>query len=80
MMTKVILDDSLLAQLHSGNEPLELCAPTGETVGHFLPQEVYQRLIYDWANAQITDEELQRRLEQPGGRALAEIWSRLESA
>ena len=78
-MTKVILDDSLLAQLNFGDEPLELCAPSGETVGHFLPQEIYQRLLYDWANAKITDEDLQQRLQQPGGRRLAEICSRLEN-
>ena len=78
-MTKVILDDSLLAKLQSGDEPLELCTASGETVGHFLPQEVYERMLYDWANAQVTDEELQRRLEQPGGRTLGDIWSRLEN-
>ena len=80
VMTKVILDDALLAKLQSGDEPLELCTPSGETIGHFLPREVYQRLLFDWANAKITDEELLRRLDQPGGRTLAEIWSRLESA
>lgn len=79
VMTKVTLDDSLLAKLQSGDEPLELCAPSGETVGHFLPQKVYQRLLFDWANAKVTDEELQRRLQQPGGRTLADIWSRLEN-
>jgi len=78
-MIKVILDDSTGSQLASLTDA-ELCDGSGKTVGHFLSSDVYRRLVIDWANAQVTDEELQRRLAQPGGRSLAEIWQRLRSA
>jgi hypothetical protein len=76
-MIKVFVDDSMRSKLREVPEA-ELCDDTGRTVGHFLSDEVYRRLLYDWANAQITDEELERRRQQPGGRTLAEIWARLD--
>jgi hypothetical protein len=76
-VTKLVVDSSLFAQL-SQVQAAELCDPSGRTFGHFLSEEAYRRLVYDWANAQVTDEELRRRLEEPGGRSLAEILGRLE--
>jgi len=58
-------------------EQLELCDETGKTVGHFLPDELYKRLVYDWVKAQTTEEELRRISQEPGGRSLAEIWASL---
>lgn len=71
-MTKLVLDPSLRAKLHNV-EAAELCDEAGRTFGHFLSEEAYRRLVYSWANDQVTDEELQRRLAEPGGRTLAEI-------
>jgi len=79
IMNKVILDEALQARLR-GVDEVELCDKSGQQVGHFLSKELYHRLLYDWANAQITDEELERRRRQPGGRTLAEIWARLENS
>jgi hypothetical protein len=76
-MTKVTLDDSLQAKL-SGVDEVELCDRAGKPVGHFLSEQLYRRLLYDWANAQVADEELERRRRQPGGRTLTEIRARLE--
>ena len=78
-MPKVILHKALQAQL-GGLEEVELCDESGNGLGHFLSEKLYRRLLYDWANAQITDEELQRRLDASGGRTLAEIWSRLDDS
>jgi hypothetical protein len=75
-MNKMVLDDAIGAQLRSVDEA-ELFDPTGRKVGRFLSEEVFLRLVYDWANAQITDEELERRRLAPGGRSLAQIWARL---
>ncbi|NLX98352.1 MAG: hypothetical protein GXY83_19515 [Rhodopirellula sp.] len=75
-MTRVVLDDTVWDKLAQA-ETVELCDPTGRRVGHFLSDELYRRLLYDWANAQISDEELDRRYREPGGRTLAEIWARL---
>ena len=77
-MPKMIIDPALQAKFHNLDEA-ELCDESGQPLGYFLSEEVYRRLLYDWANAQITDEELQRRLQEPGGRTLAEIWARLQN-
>jgi len=79
IVPKMIIDAALQAKFHNVDEAV-LCDESGQPLGHFLSEEVYHRLLYDWANAQITDEELQRRLQEPGGRILAEIWARLENS
>ena len=60
-MTKVVVDQATGAKL-SGVDEVELCDESGQKVGHFLSEKLYCRLLYDWANAQITDEELERGL------------------
>ena len=44
-MTKVILDEVLRAKLNGLKAEIELCDPSGETVGHFLPENRYQELV-----------------------------------
>jgi hypothetical protein len=76
-MIKITFDDYMKAKLNGLNEHLEICDETGQTVGHFLPNEMYERLIYDWVNAQVSDEELEQARQEPGGRGLDEIWKSL---
>jgi len=78
-MNRVILDEASRAKLR-GVDEVELCDESGRPLGHFLSEELYRRLLFDWANAQISDEELERRRRQPGGRVLADIWARLQNA
>jgi len=78
-MTRVKLDEAVRAKLQKADEA-ELVDQSGQRVGHFLSEKLYYRLLYDWANAQISDEELERRHRQPGGRTLAEIWARLQDS
>jgi hypothetical protein len=76
-MNKVVLDEPLRSKLHGLAEQIELCDESGTTIGRFLPEEAYRRLIYDWIKSQISDEELERRLNEPGGSSLSEIWEEL---
>jgi hypothetical protein len=76
-MSKVILDPQLRAKLNGLHERLELCDEAGKSVGRFLPEDHYRQLVYTWANAQVTDEELQRAADEPGGNTLEDIWRRL---
>ena len=78
-MNKVILDEAVRAKLRDVDE-VALCDESGRPLGHFLSEELYRRLLYDWANAQVTDEELDRRRRQPGGRTLEQIWARLQDS
>jgi len=75
----VVVDQSVQAKLRSVDE-VELCDESGRKIGHFLSEGLYRRLVYDWANAQISNEELERRRQQPGGCTLAEIWARLQQS
>jgi hypothetical protein len=76
-MSKVIVDDDLGAKLNGLEADVELCAPSGESLGFFVPRDEYVKRVYAWAKAEVSDEELQRISEEPGGRPLADIWKRL---
>ena len=78
-MNKMILDDAIGAKLR-GVDKAELFDPSGRKVGRFLSEELFLRLVYDWANAQITDEELERRRQAPGGKTLGHIWAGLKDS
>jgi len=73
-MSKVILDTDLRAKLNGLNEEVEILDEQGKTVGHFLPAPLYQKLACTWANAQVTDEELDKASREVGGRSLADVW------
>jgi hypothetical protein len=76
-MDKEVVDPAMRAQLHQLRDALEFCHETGRTLGHFLPTDVYRELVLAWSRAQSSDEELERRRKEPGGRTLGEIWKRL---
>ncbi len=75
-MTKLVLDRLLREKLRDVRQA-ELCDESGRTLGHYLSEEAYRHLVCQWANAQVTDEELERRRQAPGGKTLAQIWARL---
>jgi hypothetical protein len=77
-MTTVLLDDALRQKLNGLKAEIELRDESGTIVGHVLPAEKYQSLLYAWAKNRLSDDELKRRSEEPGGRSLAEILAKLE--
>jgi hypothetical protein len=77
-MVSVNLDNCQLEKL-SGVDDAQVCDASGRPLGHFLSEELYRRLLYDWAHAQISEEELDRRRQTPGGRKLSEILARLQA-
>jgi hypothetical protein len=77
-MTTILLDDALRQKLNGLQAEIELRDETGKVVGHVLPADKYQSLLYARAKNRLSDEELKRRSEEPGGRSLAEILAELE--
>jgi hypothetical protein len=77
-MQKITLGKEGRIALDDLKEKVEICDEAGKTVGYFLPAESYRRLIYDWAKAQVTDEELEAARREPGGSPLAEFLAELE--
>ena len=72
-MTKIVLDSQTLARLRDLKETLQFVDESGHLLGLFTPN-VDPRLLMP----QIDDAEIQRRLDQGGGRPLQEILRDLE--
>jgi len=71
------LDPQLRSKLNGLNEQLEICDEAGNTLGHFVPEALYRELLVTWSKTHLSDEELERRRQEPRGRTLAEIWQSL---
>jgi hypothetical protein len=76
-MTRVVIDQLIRSKFSNLAEQVELCDETGRTVGYFLPAELHHELLRAWAKSDISDEELERRRNEPGGATLQDIWRRL---
>lgn len=79
-MSKVILDPELKAKLHGLREQIELCDADGHTMGRCVPEDVYQKLLYQLAESQrphLPAEEVQRRRQSHGNTPLAELLQKL---
>ena len=72
-MTKVVIDAVLRNKLGNLAEAKQFTDESGQLLGHFLPVAAAPR-----REPQISDEEIQRRLRQGGGRPLSEILADLE--
>jgi hypothetical protein len=76
-MQKIVVDPALRAKLHNLAEHVELCDESGQTLGHFLPAADYKNLQCVSIDFPFTEEEIERRRHEKGGRTLAEIWKSL---
>lgn len=79
-MTRITLDEPLKSKLNGLNESVEICDEDGNVVGRFVPQKMYERLVYDYLNSQVSDEELEFARNEPGGAGLDEVLDRLEKS
>jgi len=78
LMQKIIIDESLRTKLNNCDTELEFLDESGKTLGFFVPPEWHHELLYAWAKAQVTDQELEEARLQPGGQPLSEILEKLE--
>jgi hypothetical protein len=87
-MQKITLDPALRARLNDLKSEVEVCDESGQTVGvcdesgqtvgYFLPAEWHLKLLYAWAKAEVTEEELEQARRETGGSSLDEIMARLQ--
>jgi hypothetical protein len=75
-MTKVILDSATSSKLAGLDHAIELCDPSGQTLGWFKP--VPDPREGEFFVPPFTEKEIQQALDEPGGRSLAEIMADLE--
>ena len=78
-MNRILLDDAVTKELAEAGERVTLCDSQGHVLGYFQPagpQRVTPEML-QWAKDQISDEELDRRSQQPGGISTDELLDRL---
>jgi hypothetical protein len=75
-MEKLILPPDLQAHLASLSVPTLLEDAAGTPLGHFLPRDQYDHLLYRLAESQCpySAEELRKMHAEPGAKSLAEFW------
>ncbi len=79
-MSRVTLEPGFRAKLKNLAEELEICDEAGQTLGRFLPEALYKKLLFSLALAQrppLAAEEIERRKQEAGGKSLAEILKHL---
>jgi hypothetical protein len=76
-MPRITLDAEWRAKLNGLQEQLEVCAEDGTTLGRFVPEAVFQQIVYAWLRQHHTDAEVEELDRQTGGSTLQEIWQRL---
>lgn len=74
-MTKLTLDAITCGKLGDVTQCVELCDESGRTLGYFTPAD---RSDYTGVQPMISDEELDQREQEEGGRSLRDILTDLE--
>jgi len=72
-MVRLVLDDGLRIKLDEIRVPTELCDKDGRVLGLFTPVADPDRKWYEWAKGRYSDEELERRSKETGGKTTAEV-------
>ncbi len=75
-MTQITVDEDVARALHGIPGPAQLCDRNGRVLGLFTP--TFDPTLYEGLEPQISEEELQRREAQLGGRSLRAILADLE--
>jgi hypothetical protein len=72
-MNRALADDTLRSKLGEFHVQTELHDKDGHVLGIFIPAPVSDPTLYDHIAAQISDEELERRKKDPGGKTTVEM-------
>ena len=75
-MRAIVVDPELRVKLNGLDQEVEICDEAGRTVGHYVPEEMYQKMLYAAVEAACphSKEEIERRRNETGGTSLAEFW------
>ena len=72
-MTRVVIDAQTWSSLSGAPELLELCDPSGHTLGYYQPALRVGVVEGGKIRSPFTDEEIEERCRQTGGQTLAEF-------
>ena len=73
-MTRVVIDPQTWARLSDSHELLELCDPSGQTLGYYQPAFRVGIVDSGKIRSPYTDEEVEERCLQTDGQSLADFW------
>ena len=76
-MTKMSVEESLRKKLSQVEEEVEFCDESGKLLGIFYPFGKGAFSPPPGMECPISEEELEKRSREPGGRTLKEIWASL---
>ena len=77
MTTCVMVEPETAVQLLDCGEKAELCDSRGVVLGTFQPTVSKDPADYAWLRAQVSDEEIAKRIEKADGRTTVEVYSQL---
>src|SRR5437899_478771 len=69
-------DPQLLARLIESGEPVEFRTDTGRNLGKVVLDSGRVEPICPW-EPDLTEEEIERQIQEPGGMTLAEFWRQM---
>jgi hypothetical protein len=78
-MNRALADDALRSKLGEFRVETEFYDKDGKVLGVFTPAITGDRASYDHIASLISDEELERRRKEPGGKTTAELLHYLQS-
>jgi hypothetical protein len=76
-MTRITLDDSLIGALGTGASEAELIDSSGHRLGYYLSDEAYRRLVCQWANSQVSDQDIEANQNESESYTTVEVLERL---
>jgi hypothetical protein len=76
-MPAITLDQELRAKLNGLNEVMPVQDETGRTIGHFVPDDLFKKMLQKSVSIPYSEEELKRRDQEVGTYTLQEIWKEL---
>ena len=77
-MIRLVLDADTAAKFQNVSERVELCDANGRILGFYQPANGYEALTEEDRRGPFSNEELELRRKEPGGKPLSEILKRLE--
>ena len=78
-MNRAVVDDALRSKLDELQTRTEFCDKDGRVLGVFTPALKVDRATCDRIASLISDEELERRKKEPGGKTTAELLEYLQT-
>jgi hypothetical protein len=81
-MNQITVDANLKGQLNGLNQLVEIRDADGTILGHFLPADLYQKLLHAAAETACpySREQLEGFEKETGGKTLAEFWPELTAS